>query len=82
MANEGLYNKPGSLSIVCHCENEFSDIAPAQPLPSGCSAISEKHVHATLRINNTLYIGYTAIGYGTKSVKGWVIGCPDLPAVN
>ena len=31
---------------------------------------------------NTLYIGYTAIGYGAKSVKGWVLGCPDLPTVN
>ena len=30
----------------------------------------------------TLYIGYTAIGYGAKSVKGWVLGCPDLPTVN
>ena len=27
---------------------------------------------------STLYIGYTAIGYGAKSVKGWVLGCPDL----
>ena len=31
---------------------------------------------------HTLYIGYTAIGYGAKSVKGWVLGCPDLPTVN
>ena len=30
----------------------------------------------------TLYIGYTAIGYGAKLVKGWVLGCPDLPTVN
>ena len=30
----------------------------------------------------TLYIGYTAIGYGAKSVKGLVLGCPDLPTVN
>ena len=28
---------------------------------------------------STLYIGYTAIGYSAKSVKGWVLGCPDLP---
>ena len=26
---------------------------------------------------STLYIGYTAIGYGVKSVKGWVLGCPE-----
>ena len=31
---------------------------------------------------DALYIGYTAIGYGAKSVKGLVLGCPDLPAVN
>ena len=31
---------------------------------------------------STLYIGYTAIGYGAKSVKGWVLGCPDIPTVN
>ena len=33
---------------------------------------------------NTLYIGYTytAIGYGAKLVKGWVLGCPYLPTVN
>ena len=31
--------------------------------------------------NSTLYIGYTAIRYGAKSVKGWVLGCPDLPTV-
>ena len=35
-----------------------------------------------LDYDNTLYIGYTAIGYGAKSVKGWVLGCPDLPTVN
>ena len=33
-------------------------------------------------IEDTLYIGYTAIGYGAKSVKGWVLRCPDLPTVN
>ena len=27
---------------------------------------------------HTLYIGYTAIGYGAKLV----LGCPDLPTVN
>ena len=32
-------------------------------------------------IEDTLYIGYTAIGYGAKSVKGWVLGCPDIPTV-
>ena len=38
---------------------------------------------SVLRKNKTtLYIGYTAIGYGVKSVKGWVLGCPDLPTVN
>ena len=30
----------------------------------------------------TLYIGYIAIGYDTKLVKGWILGCPDLPTVN
>ena len=30
---------------------------------------------------STVYIGYTTIGYGAKSVKGWVLGCPDLPTV-
>ena len=29
----------------------------------------------------SVYIGYTAIGFGAKSVKGWVLGCPDLPNV-
>ena len=35
----------------------------------------------TIKSRSTLYIGYTAIGYGAKSVKGWVLGCPDLPTV-
>ena len=34
-----------------------------------------------MQINDTVYIGYTAIGYGAKSVKGWVLGCSDLPTV-
>ena len=36
----------------------------------------------TSHICSTLYIVYTAIGYGAKSVKGWVLGCPDIPTVN
>ena len=40
------------------------------------------HLRQHLRYAHTLYIGYTAIGYGAKSVEGWVLGCPDLPTVN
>ena len=45
-------------------------------LPSSLQGISYA------RQISTVYIGYTAIGYGAKSVKGWVLGCPDLFTVN
>ena len=47
------------------------------------SVVVTQDVTKKLESNDTtLYIGYTAIGYGAKSVKGWVLGCPDLPTVN
>ena len=46
------------------------------------SVVVTQDVTKKLESNDTtLYIGYTAIGYGAKSVKEWVLGCPDLPTV-
>ena len=78
-----FYYLSRTIFLLEHAEIDRGEM---KPLPS-CSAL-QSYTNIRLRFeevllfDNTLYIGYTAIGYGAKLGKGGVLGCPDLPTVN